>query len=243
MTALEMKYEFLLKADEIGILNNKSFNDAEIDWLLNDSVNDKIRTILNQNNVLGKGVEEIQKRIEDISTLIVRYPEQPEISLLYHDDVNTYELDLNNLRYKYYYFLSGAVKQHKNNCVYDSVFRRVQSHNFEDSLKDPFNASNAEEILINFGRNSSGTASAIYLYPSPGFILTNARLSYIKEPRKIHQGTYENFQGVNPGQVDCELPEMVHPEIVNIAVAKAAAIMKDVSLYNIFQQQILRSNE
>ena len=240
MTALEMKYDFLLKADEIGILNNKSFNDAEVDWLLNDSVGHKIRTTLNPiNNPLGKGVEEIQKRIDDISTLIIRYPEQPEIPLLYHDDVNIYELDLNNLRYKYLYYLSGTVKQHKDNCVYNSVLRRVQSHNFEDSLKDPFNASNSAEILINFGRNSSGTASAIYLYPSLGYVLTNARLSYIKEPKRIHQGTYENFQGVNPGRVDCELPEIVHPEIVNIAVQKAAAIMKDVSLYQIFQQQIL----
>jgi len=160
MTALEMKFDFLLKADELGILSNKSFSDAEIDWLLNDSVGDKIRTTLNPNsNALGKGVEEIQKRTEDISSILIRYPEQPEIPLIFHDDVNIYELDLTNLKYKYVYFLNGQVKQHKGNCQYDAVFRRLQSLNFGDSLKDPYNASNEEEVLINFGRNSSGLCS------------------------------------------------------------------------------------
>lgn len=240
MTALEMKYEFLLKADEIGILSNKSFTDAEIDWLLNDAQLELIRTRLNQNNARGKGLEEDQKRMEDIKNIVIRYSEQPEVVLTYHPDVHTYELDLGALTYRYYYFLSGRVTQHKNNCNYNAVMRRIRSHNFEDSLKDPFNTSSEEEVLINFGRNSQGNGSAIYLYPSPNYTLSTARISYIKYPKRIHQGTYINLDNTAVPATDCELAEIVHPEIVNIAVQKASMIMKDPMLLQSFQAQVLQ---
>jgi hypothetical protein len=240
MTALEMKYEFLLKADEIGILSNKSFTDAEIDWLLNDAQLELIRTRLNQNNPRGKGLEEDQKRVEDIKDIIIRYSEQPPVQLIYHSDVNTYELDLQSLTYRYYYFLSGRVTQHKDNCNYDAVMRRIRSHNFEDSLKDPFNMSSEEEVLVNFGRNSQGNGSAIYLYPAPNYTLSTARLSYIKYPKRIHQGTYLNLDGSAVPATDCELSELVHPEVVNIAVQKASVIMKDPLLIQSFQSQLMQ---
>lgn len=87
MTVQEMLYDFDLKIDKVASLANPDFNLAEKEWLLNEGQNVLIKQRYSINNNSRAGFEAIQKRIDDLKNLIVRFPEQPDLDLIDHSGV------------------------------------------------------------------------------------------------------------------------------------------------------------
>ncbi len=105
MTIQEMHYDFRIKKDQVEALMSKAFLDNEIDWLLDQAQLTLIKSKINFVNTRRSGVEQDQKRIEDLKGLLVKFPEQDSLSLVHHEDEHIYELELSRLKYSYLYFM------------------------------------------------------------------------------------------------------------------------------------------
>lgn len=215
MTAPELKYDFLLKKDRIQSLSTQNFNDAEIDWFLNEAQTVFLKQRLGTNNTKHASYETIQKRIDDLSNLHVKFPLQLPLPLTQHSTV--YELDLASLTYSYFYLLRASVTLKDKDCIKNVPLRFTQTDDLSEVLKDPFNNPSDEFLPFNFGRASTGLNSSIYVYP--GLYKPYAiQVEYVKTPTKISQGTYTYLDGVIYPELTSELSPNVHSELVDIAV-------------------------
>jgi hypothetical protein len=228
MNIREMHFDFLLKLDKISTQYREGFNPADIDWLLNEAQRVFINRRYSINNNHKRGFEATQKRIDDLSAIHIKYPVQPEMSLTEHSGV--YELPLSELEYNYLHMTRGEVQVIEEYCDPSwAVIKLVQSDDLSHALKNPYTSSSKEEILANFGKSSDITevGVSLYLYPSGYYSLGNIKLEYLREPLRMSLGGYINLDGDLESPQNCELSNITHPEIVDIAVDIAAGITEN----------------
>ena len=240
MDIVSMHYDFDLKYDRVTSQYRQDFNKAEKDWLLNEAQYVILKQRYGLHNGYQSGFESIQKRIDDLSSIHIKHPYQPYVDLIYHDDENIYELPLASLQEEYWIFTSrGKVKVTDDNCEYTAKLILVQNDDLNYAEDDPFNNSNHEEILINFGKSSSGTGSSIYFYPG-NLTLTKAYIEYLKKPNRMNYGGYVYIDGITYTQTNCELPDMLHNEIVDIAVNIAAGIIENPNYARLTAEKVFK---
>lgn len=226
MDVSSLHYSFKLNMDRVDSLSQQDFNSAEIDWLLNEAQLVFIkRRFSGDSNPKRKGFENSQKRIDDLSTLLVKYPEQPPLTTTLLD-VGVYEAELSNTTHPYLFYVDGYVNLALDaNCTIHGVPLKFTQHDdLRVALKDPFNSPSLEFIPINFGRASSGTGSSLYLYGGelPASSISSVYIEYIKYPSRISLGNYQYIDGVTYPAATSELPNHTHPELVDIACELAA---------------------
>jgi hypothetical protein len=237
MNIAEMHYDFDVKIDKVASSGRANFTRAERDWLLNRGTEMFIKQRYGLNNPHKTGFEGTQKRVDDLRSLVVKYPEQPGLSPIVHDE-NTYEIQLDELVYPYWFLVRGNAEVVFTDCVRTASLKFIQHDDLNYALKDPFNKSSREEILFNFGRSSSDpTIDSIYLYPG-GLFLGAIYLEYIKQPAKLNYGGYEYIDGITYAQQSSDLPEHTHSEIVDLAVQLAAGIIEDPNYVQLKTQQV-----
>lgn len=225
MTALEMKWDFLLKRDRVQSLKEKTFLDHEIDWFLNTAQLDLIKSKVLGRTPDGTGIEASQKRYDDLGTVVVSFPAQSATTLVYHEDDHIYELELSDLKYDYLYFLNGHVTVI--GCKNKAKLRLIQHDDKYTAISDPFLQSNKDEILCSFGLSSAGAGTSLYLYPDLDHKLGKIYVDYVRMPKKINLGTYTYLDGNIYPETTSELPIHVHPEIVDLAIQYAAQVTED----------------
>lgn len=133
-------------------------------------------------------------------------------------------MKLSDLRYSYWFFVAGLVQTNSNGCSTWASMKLIQHDDLSEALMDPFNTSDKDYVLFNFGRSSDGSQGSIYLYPNTD--LGKIRLTYIKQPSRFTIGGYRYIDGVIHPAQQCELSEHIHSEIVDKAVQIAAGIVQ-----------------
>lgn len=226
MTIQECHYQFKLGMDRIDTQGAEDFNVLEIDWLLNEAqVMFLQKRYSADKNTKRRGFENTQVRIDDLSTLVIKYPIQVPLPALLLD-AGVYEADLNLLAYPYMHLVSAyTILNLGNDCFKTVNLRFVQHDDYRESLKDPFNEPSIEWIPYNFGRaTSDGKAPSMYIYGGklPSTAISNVYIEYIKQPRKISFGGYTYIDGIVYPPTNLEFPEHTHQEIVDIALQIAA---------------------
>jgi len=230
MSAAELHFDFDVKIDKLATLAKEDFTIAEKDWLLNEAQNALVKRYYQGTTATGNGFETIQKRHDDLSSLVIKFPEQPALipSIL---DTGVYELALNDLTFQYWFFIRGNVDVIlPNECIKVATLKLIQHDDLNHALKDPFNNSDTSEVLFNFGRasdiqTSDFSRSSIYMYPGT-YNLGAVRIEYLKKPAKISYGGYVYIDGVTYTAQTSELPDHVHSELVDVAVQLAAGIIE-----------------
>lgn len=239
MTILEMHYDFDLKIDRVASFSKEDFNRAEKDWLLNEGQLVLLKRKYNVNNFYRAGFENTQKRIDDLSTLHIKFPLQPELSLISHDGV--YELDLSTLTYPYLFLTRGWVKASTDDCDDLRIpMKEVQNDDLESILDDPFNSPSIEFIPVNFGRASESDSSSVYLYPG-SYQLDSAFVEYLKQPNIMNAGGYAYLDGITYPQTSSDLPTQTHPEIVDMAVAIASGIIEHPTYVQLKERKLFQN--
>lgn len=239
MTIQEMHYDFEVKFNQLSEGVNQYFTPAQKDWLLNRAQDIVIQKRIGLNNNRKQGLEMTQQRIEDLKKLHVRYPEQPLLTPIEHDD-NVFEVDLGTLAYEYLHYIRATVNVEIDNCSYSGVVKIIQSDDIGFALADPFNKSSKEEVLANFGRNSGGGNSSLYLYPDVDTVVKSLKLEYLKKPKFMSIGGYQDLQGTLLSETQCELSDHMHPQIVDQAVELASRSVQDPNIYGFAQQGLLQ---
>lgn len=240
MTILEMHYDFDLKIDRVASFSKEDFNRAEKDWLLNEGQLVLLKRKYGINNVYQSGFEMSQKRIDDLSSLHIKFPLQSELSLITHNGV--YELELSSLAYPYLFLTRGWVKASSEDC--DDIrikMREIQNDDLEDLLDDPFNKPSTEFIPVNFGRSSDiDGGTSIYLYPGT-LTLNSAFVEYLKQPNRLNFGGYTYLDGTVYTQTSSDMPTQVHPEIVDMAVAIASGIIEHPNYVQLKERKVFNN--
>lgn len=224
----EFHYDFKLKKDKIDSLQKRNFNRAEIDWLINEAILTFTKTRISGLNVHRTGVEESQKRMDDLSTLNIKFPIQP---LLVPENAgnNTFILELEDLSYPYYHYLRGWA----NTPICSNIsLRPTQQDDLNDAQDDPFNESSASEFIrFNFGKGRK--KQALFIYSNDE--ITGVCIEYYKLPQRVHYGGYTSLDGILTNATDSDLPDHTHNEIVNLAVTIAESITENPN-YQAFKQ-------
>lgn len=237
MTIQEMHYDYDVKIDKVASSGKANFTLAEKDWLLNRAVEMFIKQRYGINNPHKTGFEGTQKRVDDLKSLVIKYPLQPSLTPTFLDG-NIYEVRLDQLEYPYWFLIRGTAEIVYDDCTQSASLKFIQHDDLNHALRDPFNKSSREEILFNFGRSSTDpTKDSIYLYPGDQ-VIGNIQLEYIKQPAKLNFGGYVYIDGLAYPQQDCDLPEHTHSEIVDLAVQLAAGIIEDPNYVQLKTQQV-----
>lgn len=245
MTTLELHFDFNFKVDKVATLSKEDFTLGEVDWLLNEAQNLLVKRYYTGNNTSNTAFETTQKRIDDLSSLVVKYPEQPELlpSLL---DGGVYEIPLNDLVYEYWFFIRGNIKVFKltgdMTCVKDATMKLISHDDLNRALEDPFNNTDMSEVLFNFGRSteiisSDYSRSSIYLYPGI-YGLGPVKIEYIKKPARINYGGYVYIDGITYSSQSSELPDHLHSEIVDLAVQVASGLIESPEYIQLKAQKV-----
>jgi hypothetical protein len=217
MTIDEMHYDFMIKADKVASSQKKNFNAAEIDWFLNDAQEVFV------NKIMNKGFEYSQTRIDELSSIHIKFPLQPPLILDFKDvteNIQIYEAVLDNLLFAYMYFVKANVYLKPNDlCENRSYLKIVQNDDFEEILKSPF-LLDENTVLGNFGKSSTNHSS-LYLYSKFPIKENKLYIEYIKTPVQMNLGNYVYLDGITKTKTNCELPSSTHREIVDLAVAIA----------------------
>lgn len=242
MTIQECHYQFKLGMDRLDTQSSEDFTKAEIDWLLNQARLEFLKSRFSaDHNVKRRGFENTQIRIDDLSTLVIKYPIQPPILATFLD-AGVYEADLNQLAYPYLHLLSAyTILNLGNDCYKDVPLKFMQHDDYREALRDPFNSPSTEFIPYNFGRSSTGNnVPSLFLYGGslPASTITNVYVEYLKYPVQVSLGGYTYIDGVVYPPTDLDFPEHTHPEIVDIACQIAALNIENPEYIQLKNQKV-----
>ena len=214
MLISEFHTEFKVAVDKLTSFNSPSFLPEEIDVIFNNTIERFVSQRMYGNNPSRLGLEENQKRFDDLLTLVFQanYSTFSTSALLkpggstvafpadyWHtieEDATITYLDCNN------------VSQTKVVPVIPVTHDR-----YNKVIRDPFHKPNENKII------RMGIGGSPELIVATGTTLSSYRLRYIKKPTEVKYGT---TYAVQPNtDVNCDLPEHTHKEIISLAVQEA----------------------
>lgn len=217
MTIQEMHIEYKERLDKSSSSSFPELLVEHQDLFLNNAIQNFVKLRYGRNNIYKAGVEEIQKRTDDLRTLVVtNYPQittvttetntvKASLTTLYSDEaLTTLTTD------KYWFFLNGRSRTVKFGCL--SQYHSIRIYNHDDInsiLKNPFKKPRFDEIVGYFEKGD------LYLVTDGTFTIDKAKITYIKKPAVVKYGSLYPTPSAN---VDCDLPEHTHTEIINLAV-------------------------
>lgn len=219
MNINELHYSFKIKADKVDSLKTRNLLPAEIDWILNESIQQFI------DNKYGD-FENTQDLIDQLSSLTIKSPTtyQPGVTVSIVEP-GIYELKLDDLEYPYLHLVRLRAKCSKEGCI-DKVIngREVTHDEINKVLLSSFEGPSYTWLNLPFLFGKSSTnGSSIYLYTNDDFTIEEVYPEYLKLPTKVFFGGYNSLDGQyisSDPQVTTDLPEGFHRRIVDIAVAE-----------------------
>lgn len=206
MTITEFHNSFKFGLDKFDSLNYPNFLPAEIDLLLNQAQDMFVKQRYGSNNIKKQSFEETQKRFEDLKNVVVRVNLTPNAYSA--DNINS-DARFVTLPTDHWIIVQELTELQFVECGVtktDSVYTIATQHNDYSKLIDnPFGKPNNAKVLrlMDSGK--------VELIPPTGSTITGYKLTYIKKPVRM---------SLTSG-VTCELSDMVHQEIVNLAVSIA----------------------
>lgn len=237
MTIQDMHYDFKQKLNVIDSQKYRNLKVPEIDWKLNEAHELFVKMVAQPRIQRQLGFEMNQRTIDDIKSLVVDQKEADGQTISVYDAAN--KSYLASLPSDYMFYSKSRCLADKGECKKVSLKVAVIQHD-DESETSFFDKSSFEWRHINAQFNKEG----IVLFTDSTFIPTKLLMSYIKNPRMVHNaqdwdgGTYNTLEGVVlTGRVDSDLPPITHREIVDLAVFITAGDL-NLSSYGIKQNKI-----
>jgi hypothetical protein len=226
MIISEMHLAVKQKLDKTSSLELPSFEPEEIDFWLNDAIDTFIKERIEGLDVTRKGVEENQRRIDDLRTLV-----------WIKDGLSTLTVDNETEYYNPDHTIHSFLLPTENSGEFDNIYfrylncnvrvssvfeeagfylvagtrfniKRVTADTLEVEIRNPYSPykmynKKATPLMYIQG-------DEIKFVTDRNYTIDTVKLTYIKQPAVVDINTSTN----------CDLPPKVHSEIVNIAVQK-----------------------
>ncbi len=210
-----MQLEFKIGLDKTDSLNYPDFKPEEIDIFLNKAIEKFVNQRAYGTNAKGLGLEQNQKRVDDLVTLISNSEILPTLPL------NPTELKPNGSRIvlpsDYLHAIEEEAEIIYIDCNNVTATSRVPVYpimhdEYNKIIRDPFNKPD-ETNVIRLGLN--GYFEAI---TGTGVTLATYYLRYIRKAATVRYGTAYVLPVTD---VQCDLPDGVHKEIIAISILDA----------------------
>lgn len=223
MTFGEMNIAFQVGMDKVASLSYANFLDEQIDFFLNQATLRFINTRMQGNNVYQYGLEETQKRVDDLRELVKDYSGpltadtfEPELGVVWMDFPDDY-----------LYLMRVKCLMRTATCGPSwQAPKQIQHDDLEKILYDPFN----KPDFINPIFVIKGTK--LYFYGNPTLFYDEVKIQYISYPVTI--------DSTNSPNDTLNMAKHTHQEIVDIAVGIA---LEDIESPRWQSQQALMKNQ
>ena len=231
-------YEVKLRANNLDSQHKKDFSPVEIDTVLNNAIDIWSEQNYSGNNLKQDGFETTQQRIDNLSSLVVKYPEQPMLAVTSSSD-GVYEFDLAGLEYDYLHGIRAQAKIV--DCSKKVKVKLIQHDDLNNIIDDPFEGPSKgpfPRVIGNFGKSSNtSTESSLYLYTNNLFAVDGLYLEYLKVPKKVCLGGYNDIEGNLTVRAESDLPGKYHTQIIDIAVDELMRILGDPNKFQLTHQK------
>lgn len=217
MTASEMQYDFKQKLNRLDSQKYRDLQVPEIDWKLNEAYEVFVKIVAQPRVASEIGYESNQRTIDDIRVVVIEQGKGqgivPTLADLNDSSFNAI------LPPNYWLYINSKLTATKGSCTARLNVREM-SHD-DSGESSPFDKSSFLWREANIRFYSGG----IKILTGGDFVPTELNLEYIRKLTLIHNA--EEYDPINgyflggvqlTGHSNCELPEPVHREIVDIAV-------------------------
>lgn len=209
-----MHIAFDLELDKVNSLQYPSFTTSEKDYFINKSIRKFVKTRYSGINAKREGFEQTQKRIDDIRTLVREVTVPCIVGTVGVNKPNSYVLSggFSNAVFatdKYWLSLGEEVQitPTGGSAIRQGV-TETTSNGYSFEMENPYSS-----FRIHYGSAKPLRLfynNTIEFVSDGGYIVNNAYIRYIKTPIVVVYNT-----------TSCDLPELVHDEIVVLAVQLA----------------------
>lgn len=210
MTIAEMHILFRTVGQQMGIQQVRGILPESIDEYLNVAINEKCRSVLQQNaSTQFKDKLTLQDNsvspINALSTLYRSDGEQNKNVVEDHSEYNLMSLHNGNV----FEFISFVVGIKVNDSIKYRPCRLIEHDKLYMTLSDECSKADDEYPIVSLFTDSNDNFIAKVFATHPGNT-TTLIFNYIKKPNKVDIGN----------NVECDLPDFLHTEIVELAVQK-----------------------
>lgn len=217
---LNLLVDLDLKLNKLASVDHQAiFNEHKIVALRQAQIK-LIKKKLNPNNIYQLGFDSFTKRYEDLQTLVVPYTELPLTDV--GDKLNSFTANISALPTKYFIPVSMYALANKD-CCKDriiNVINVIKHADLPEALSDTNWMPNFpyQETIATISDNK------IFLYSDlqKSFNLTSLYISYLRYPEQIDVAGYIHLDGTPSTNVDCELPDYLEDELIDLAVQELA---------------------
>lgn len=263
MTIREMHVMFRQYAQQMGMQNVRAILPEQIDLLINNSINDVINQVITQNigttndrvitdnsklnqiNAL-KSLYKVWKGKVTLGTAKTNYIASYELPINAFKNGGTYNNDgVNSTSISYIYIVDLSISYKKDSDFVSNIFpiRIIDDMYLADVVNDfvlhptfrsPVATVHDNTIELYIDKPDSSTSP----FKFQGCDVNEIRLSYIAKPSQVK--FLEDVSGTN---VDCDLPEYLHVDIVKHAVELyRTALTGSIAVTQAAQEQQQREN-
>ena len=263
MTIREMHVMFRQYAQQMGMQNVRAILPEQIDLLINNSISDVINQVITQNigttndrvitdnsklnqiNAL-KSLYKVWKGKVTLGTAKTNYIASYELPINAFKNGGTYNNDgVNSTSISYIYIVDLSISYKKDSDFVSNIFpiRIIDDMYLADVVNDfilhptfrsPVATFHDNTIELYIDKPDSSTPP----FKFQGCDVNEIRLSYIAKPNQV-----KFVEDVNGTNVDCDLPEYLHVDIVKHAVELyRTALTGSIAVTQAAQEQQQREN-
>jgi hypothetical protein len=214
MTIQEMHQAVKLELDKTSALELPSFEPEEIDYWLNKAIITFIKSRYSGINLLRESFEQTQRRMDDIRILVTEFPFTSLTSGTTDiDKPYSYLVDLDLLVEDYLYRVGEEVEISYVDSYTSTTYTKRQgitectSDTYRRYVDNPYSEHRLHHGEAKPLRLFKG--NFVELITDSNYSITKYYLRYLRYPTVV---SYTD-------EVDCELPDHTHSEIVNITVS------------------------
>jgi hypothetical protein len=214
-------YKIDLKLNKVAALEHQIIPLENKILALNEAQLKLVKLKMDTNNPSGLGLDSFKKRYEDLEVLIEPMRSHP-LSLSQTDpDLNKWTADLNLLTPQYMFYIDSYFIASKGTCKDKIIYvnKDLVKHSDVISLLINTNYRPSFEYEESFSSISQFNLS---IYTDGTFTPKTIYVSYLRYPDKIDFPGYVKFDGTVSTHVDCELPEYLEDELLNLTIQELA---------------------
>lgn len=210
-------YKLDLRLNKKATLDHQSIPVEDKILALNEAQIKLIKRKLNQNNIYQLGLDAFTKRYEDLQRLVVSFEELAVTKNT--TGYPAYTGDLDALTNTYFLPLDTYVLCSKGSCTERPLaITRIIKHGDLHVLLSNSNWAPSFEYQETMA-TISGNKISVYV---TDFKVDKLYISYLRYPTKINIEGYTDFDGSASTTQNCELPESMEDELLDLAVLEIA---------------------
>ncbi len=219
-------YEIDLKLNKLASNTHQDIPVENKIIAINEAQIKLIKQKLTYNNNYKLGFDSFKKRYEDLESLVVTYEPANLVKLT---------ADFSKLKSKYMFYVDSYLLADKGNCKNRKINVRLVKHADVQTLLNNSHYKPSfeyQETLATISDNK------LEVYTDNSFEPKKAYISYLRYPKKIDKAGYIDFDGSNSKNSDCELPDYLKDELVDLAVQELAFSTENVPAAQFTEQRL-----